>query len=425
MPTLKRLVAKLILSTISVLVMLLLSEVALRLYDLKTGRFSSQFYPYTSAQFVLEDLSARVPHLSWHHGLLPDYVADDYLADPDTKLPVACRINRDGFRDRDFEYHDDELRVFFIGDSFTEGYFLKQEEAIPQQTESILRAHSVNDGRVRSFNFGCGSYSPLLCYRILRCYIDRFRPHMVIYLMNWGDAFDDAYFGYAKCFEYDADGRPTWMNKQTTRTRTLDSHPGLKINSYLFLAATQWLDALQNERRAGPVANGSENPADWSVIRATQLWYAIDPAADPGVLKAIYEEAFKPVAAMKDLALAASADFIVIYIPAPWEASDCESPSSPELSAVRLLPRIRPLMKDKGYYEARNEPVLAEVAKQYGFRLEVPLDALRREAGLQRLYFVHDCHLNAAGAAFYAKLCAGIVAEAAGASRTQVSMIED
>jgi hypothetical protein len=380
---------------------------------LKSGYFSAQFYLYANGQFRLDDMEARVPHSSWHHGLNPDYVSNNYLTQPDTGLSLACRINKDGFRDKEFEYHPDEFRVFFLGDSYTEGYYLDQEDAIPQRSEVLLRERGINGGSVRTFNFGCGSYSPLLCYRVLRCYVDRFHPNMVIYLMNWGDPFDDAYYGYVNCFEYDTNGLPLWMKKQLVRTRDLGPHPGLKINSYLFLAGAQCLEILRSEWSHGQAGDDRDGLTEWPTIRAKQVWYALEPAARPDVLRAIYTEAFKPILGMRQLAQAAGADFKVVYICAPWEASSLETPSFFIPEAIRLLPRIRPLMEGKGYYESGSEPVLAEVAKQYGVELYIPLDALREKARSGRLYFVSDSHLNKDGADFYANLCATIVAERA------------
>ncbi len=424
MRLLKQLGKRFLLCSTSVLAVLLLMEVALRLYDLKSGCFSGRFYPYTARQFFLEDLSARVPHPSWHHGLAPDYVSDHYLIHPDTGRPIACRINKDGFRDKEFEYHPDEFRVFFLGDSFTDGYYLDQEHAIPQQTEAVLRMTGVNDGRVRTFNFGCGSYSPLLCYRILRHYMDRFRPNMVIYVMNWGDAFDDAYFGYASCFECDADGLPLRMKKQAHRARVLASHPGLKINSYLFLATTELLNRIRGTRPAGHVGDDSGDPADWRTIRATQLWYAIQPTAKQEVLREIYTEAFKPIAGMRQLCQAAGADFRVVYIPSPWEISSQETPSSREPGADDFRRRLTPLMEEKGCYESLSESVLVEVAQEHGVELHLPLAALRERARFERLHWVSDCHMNKAGAAFYADICAAIVTERAQSQTARAANLE-
>jgi hypothetical protein len=336
------------------------------------------------------------------------------LIHPDTGRPISCRINKDGFRDKDFEYKADEYRVFFLGDSFTEGYYLDQEDAIPQRTEAILRSKGVNNSNVRTYNFGCGSYSPLLCYRILRHYIDRFHPHEVIYLMNWGDAFDDAYFGYANCFELDADGLPLRMKKQASRARVLASHPGLKINSYLFLAGADCLEAIRTTRTTGHVGDELEGNADWRTLRATQLWYALRPTAKPAVLRSIYHEAFKSVKGMQQLCQAAGADFHIVYIPAPWEVSSSETPSSREPGAAEFLTSIAPLMDGKGHYETSAERILAEVAREYGIELHIPLDALREQARSQRLHWTNDCHLNEAGAAFYSRLCADIIIGKAG-----------
>lgn len=385
-------------SLISIFLIFISIETCLRIYDLATGFFSQRFYP---AKLVV-DVGLKVSHPSWHHCRLPDFQTDRFTIDPDTGKNISCQINKDGFRDEDFEYHVDELRVFFLGDSYTEGYCIEQDRTIPELTEKFLQDSGFHGGRVRTYNFGIGSFSPLLCFRVLRHYIDRFHPHIVIYLMNWGDPFDDACFKYADHYVLDANGLPVRLKSLRRNLPRISPNAYLKINCYTYYFVSLAYEKIkgyfikQTVRLKNSEAHGVQN---WKEIRRCCAWYGIQPNANPEVLRRIYQEAFKVIRGMKQICQKHNAKFFVVYVPSPWEVSAQETP---RYTYVSEFPEVLKGYMPKGYYESIGEKILSEIAEESDVQLLIPLDFLRKQALWQRLYFVNDSHLGPKGAEAYA-----------------------
>jgi hypothetical protein len=84
-----------------------------------------------------------------------------------------------------------EERVFFLGDSFTEGT-VPEEESMPFLVGERLKiAREKNGLTVIPVNVGTSSHSPLLHYLRYREEIRQFHPHSLVVSVDMTDAFDD------------------------------------------------------------------------------------------------------------------------------------------------------------------------------------------------------------------------------------------
>ena len=64
---------------------------------------------------------------------------------------IPFRTNSDGFRDREVRPKDPAIRrVFVIGDSYTFGYAVEEQEAYPQVTERLLKERGITNIEVRN-----------------------------------------------------------------------------------------------------------------------------------------------------------------------------------------------------------------------------------------------------------------------------------
>lgn len=104
------------------------------------------------------------------------------------------KVNRFGFRDRDFESPDkpeNTYRVGFIGDSVTLGYGVTQEQTFVH----LLQEHAdrVNGPRqIQVLNFGIDGYNTPQILELMRTKALEFSPDKLVYMLCLND-FDFAY----------------------------------------------------------------------------------------------------------------------------------------------------------------------------------------------------------------------------------------
>lgn len=124
-----------------------------------------------------------------------------FVRDVDHRMaPDGAGINEDGIRCRVplDAIADTTCNVVLLGDSFVFGYRLDAEETLGARLDSLL--NDTGDGpRVRVFNFGWISASPLLSLRQLRDIGEHYRPDIVVACVDMSDFHDD--LKYARLFE--------------------------------------------------------------------------------------------------------------------------------------------------------------------------------------------------------------------------------
>ena len=127
-----------------------------------------------------------------------------YLMLPDSPLEYALRpgvnrenevvesgikwsyqLNADGFRGDEFDVQSDKKRVLFVGDSYTFGWGVDQQEVLPYQLEQLLAGTPYAiDAEI--YNLGVPGYNTLQEFHLLNQVIDRYSPELVMlgYVMN-------------------------------------------------------------------------------------------------------------------------------------------------------------------------------------------------------------------------------------------------
>lgn len=139
------------------------------------------------------------PNTKYHHGHDPN----DTVKYIGPEFNTTVHFNTFGFRGENFSLEKPEgmKRVFVLGDSFTFGTGVGDEETIPHLLEKFLKQKHY---AVQIINAGHGSYSPLLHYLKLRDIYLKFKPDLVILLFDMTDLRDD--WLYEQELVYDKDG---------------------------------------------------------------------------------------------------------------------------------------------------------------------------------------------------------------------------
>ena len=134
-------------------------------------------------------LSMGHPDFKYHHSLAPNSELHLVSSVPG-EYDVTAHINNYGFRGSDIsvEKKPGQKRIFIVGDSFVFGVGCNDGETVPVSVQKIL------DPTVQSIqviNAGRGSYSPVTYYLRLRDEIPKFKPDLVIMMLDFSDLRDD------------------------------------------------------------------------------------------------------------------------------------------------------------------------------------------------------------------------------------------
>lgn len=115
---------------------------------------------------------------------------------------VTYKINSFGFRGK--EPGARGRRLLVIGDSYTEGFGLEENETFPFRLEGELKKLGARD--VEVLNGGTMGYSPALYTIYFDRYFSNLRPNFVLLNLDLSDFADDA--RYLQIAEYDTAGNP-------------------------------------------------------------------------------------------------------------------------------------------------------------------------------------------------------------------------
>jgi hypothetical protein len=133
-----------------------------------------------------------VPDPYRHHALVPDSYAE--LRQPD--FEYIQRVNRLGLRGREttVEKPQNTRRILMLGDSFTMGKGVQDDEAFSVLLEKMLQESltACNGGNVEVLNAGVDSYAPVLEFLYLKRELARLTPDLVVLNFDHSDLVQEA-----------------------------------------------------------------------------------------------------------------------------------------------------------------------------------------------------------------------------------------
>ena len=99
---------------------------------------------------------------------------------------------------------DNTYRIFYIGDSFTEGT-VGMKQSVPSIVEKSLNSKN-SDTKFEVINTGTASYSPSIFYILVRYYLSEYSPDLLVLNVDMTDMYDD--FRYRQVMQLGKDGAP-------------------------------------------------------------------------------------------------------------------------------------------------------------------------------------------------------------------------
>jgi lysophospholipase L1-like esterase len=371
---------------LSTTVSLLATEVILR-----------SFYPRRTA----EVLSGAYPAMFKGSEVLPYRLRENYqgrlaTVDFDTRV----RINSLGYRGEDFTVaKNDARRVLVIGDSFTFGWGVNDQDTYPVRLQRLL-SEDAPGKRVEVINAGFAAcYSPDTYYLYLKTEGLALEPDLIIVGLFVGNDLDSQFAFENEWVEKDAGGLPA-------RIRNVDLHV---VDNYLMPRHVPL-------RYRTPLLSRShvfQGLFDiwWELAPKIKAWlpgsvattvYAQAPGADEGVpyiyrrqyserTEGVFNRVRSLLAAMHRLAADRGIPIYVMVIPEGAQMSP---------NAYGLQADIeKPQKQLAGFFESE------------GIRYLDLLPVLREKSGGRPLYFPHDGHWNELGNELAAEALAGFVSK--------------
>ncbi len=134
-------------------------------------------------------LSMGHPDFKYHHSLTPNSELHLVSSVPG-EYDVTAHINNYSFRGSNIEAEKKlgQKRIFIVGDSFVFGVGCGDDQTIPMHVQKILDSSTQS---IQVINAGRGSYSPVTYYLRLRDEIPKFKPDLVIMMLDFSDLRDD------------------------------------------------------------------------------------------------------------------------------------------------------------------------------------------------------------------------------------------
>lgn len=118
------------------------------------------------------------------------------VGNPDHRMTPAQYddVNSDGVRSakeaKDFSA--DDYNIIMLGDSFVYGMLLGRQDTLPFRLEQL--AHAQDHPQVNVINFGWISASPYLSLRQLKDIGQKYKPDLIVHMVDMTDAWDDTFY---------------------------------------------------------------------------------------------------------------------------------------------------------------------------------------------------------------------------------------
>ena len=158
-----------------------------------------------------------------------------YLDDSSERYLFYLKINSQGWRE-DYEVSIDKpvsvYRVFYVGDSFIEGT-APVDSTVPYLVEEELnRRYAGSKTHYEVINAGTTSYSPSIFYVLIRYYLLKYSPDLIVINVDMTDNYDD--WKYSSTIVLDSEGNPYAVpHRKIGNAKFIDTKEGAREMTFM------------------------------------------------------------------------------------------------------------------------------------------------------------------------------------------------
>ena len=325
--------------------------------------------------FLIVPLSPPlVPDSYRHHALVPDSYAE--LRQPD--FAYIQRVNKIGLRGREttLEKPPNARRVLMLGDSFTMGKGVQDNETFSVLVEQRLQKALANcgGGALEVLNGGVDSYAPILSYLQLERDLARTEPDLVVLNLDNSDLIQEA--AYRRQAVRDSEGQVVavpqvgddslyerfvgWTSRHLFLTRVLLVYVNRAMD-HREISVRRVVNEAGREHFAHTLEGDVDRTAQW-------------------------QDVFDSIGRIKRLTASIDSEFLLSTY--PW---------AHQVGETGWVPGRYAFMKKGERTSALTQSTIRQHSAELGIDLFEALHAFQQDRGSEPLFFDHDPHWTAAG----------------------------
>jgi lysophospholipase L1-like esterase len=340
------------------------------LYDLPTRAFSTARAP---------DLGFGVRSWTVHHALRPGYSSPNIhinsfgLRSPEVAVPKPAGT----------------VRMLLLGDSFTFGLRVRDDETFGRQLEARLRGR-FGSSAVEVVSAGVLSYCPLLEYLQYRHHLHVLEPDLVVLNFDMSDVQD--HMAYSRDAVLGNDGVPLYVTEPSLRSQVPSAMPRLLLFEWLGRGIRAATGRVESTLQGVPFVRDQDR----------YLW-TLDGGPDWDT------EARHAMAPILDLSKLLEHDGIPLVLatyPQPWQTS-ADATSIPPIRDQYGVGRNTVHLNDRPFQK------LARFASEHRIPYVSAVDAFRGDSQPATLFLGNDFHFSPRGHQLYAAVLGQFIADRA------------
>jgi hypothetical protein len=319
-----------------------------------------------------------VPDQYRHHRLVPDSNAQFTQRD----FSYVQRVNNLGMRgeDRPAQKPRDTIRIVTLGDSFTMGKGVEDDETFSVALERRLNSEleRCNPGlRIEVLNGGVDSYAPILSYVQLKRDIAPLGPDLVIHNLDVSDLVQES--AYREIATFAADGEPVSIPQADPRRASLTERARIWVEKHMFLTRLALYYANQ--------AFGYRELSVHDVVTQANLEVAAHTLEGDEVDRdRQWSHVFDSIGRIQRLATQIGAGYVLTTYPWGHQVNERE-----------WMPGRHMFMAEGAIASDRSARRISAFAQASGIDHLDLLPAFRAYDGQPPLYFSYDNHLTVQG----------------------------
>ena len=298
----------------------------------------------------------------------------------------------------DYHYEKKEgvFRIAILGDSFTFGVGVNAQETFPFVLEELLNKTRSGGLTYEVYNFGVNSFSPVLEYILLKEEVIKYKPDLVILMLDECDVQDD-YF-YEPRIVYDKNGEitgcdPTKRNGKTDFYALLLKHSNfMNTLDQKLVESFRKMKAIGLKRYFSNKIRGIRNKTDILTVRNRDNIYfdrflMFREDKDMGIVMKHWQRTERYIALMNDFLKKRNIPFVMAIYPYGHQVSEDQWAKGRSYWAF-----------DEGrvYYPQWGFSVIEEFAGNQDITL-INLYERFRNRKYEPLYYDNDGHWTAEG----------------------------
>ncbi len=343
-------------------------ETGFILYDLRTGAFSMSRAP---------DLGFGIRSWTVHHALRPGYSSP------------AVHINSFGLRSPEVAVPKPAgtIRILLLGDSFTFGLRVKDDETFGRRLEEGLRG-KYGTAPVEVVSAGVLSYCPLLEYLQYRHHLHVLEPDLVVLNFDMSDVQD--HLAYSRDAVLGSDGVPLFVTEPSLRSQAPSALPKLLLFEWLGRRIQGARGRVESTLQGVPFVRDQDR----------YLW-ALDGGQE---WEAEARSAMAPIVELARLLAHNGIPLVLATYPQPWQTSADATPTPPirdQYGVGRNTVHLndRPFKKLEAFAAAHRIPFVNATR------------TFRQDAAPATLFLASDFHFTPRGHRVYADVLGRFIIE--------------